>query len=79
MSEEKEELECLDAGSSTPCEGPVEYRVAMSSTGRSFPRCEKHFDIAYRRFEETQRKYGSPIAPKDFDPLYAGEHWDEDY
>jgi hypothetical protein len=38
-------LECLDAGrEDDPCEGAVEYRHALSGTGRSFPRCARHWE-----------------------------------
>lgn len=68
--------ECLNAG--PDCDGPVEYRTPLSGTGHAFPRCESHWD---RRLEEQQRiqaRYGSPTPPADFDPLYAGERWNED-
>lgn len=71
-----ETLTCLNEG--PDCEGPVEYRMAMSATGKQFPRCDKHFEEAYARYEDIQRRY--PVnAPSDFDESYAGEHWDEDY
>ena len=39
-----EQLECLDdAGTGQDCAGPIEYRHPLSGTGRSFPRCEKHW------------------------------------
>jgi len=44
---------------------------------KAFPRCRHHQDIRLRQAEETMRKY--PInAPADFDPMYAGERWDEE-
>jgi hypothetical protein len=70
-------LECLDA--SEKCRGPVEYRMPLSSTGRPFPRCEKHWSDRLDRQEEINRRYpDSPIPPADFDPHYAGERWNEE-
>jgi hypothetical protein len=73
------ELECLDSwdGSNT-CSGDIEYREALSGTGRSYPRCEKHWGERLDRQQEINERY--PVhAPADFDPMYAGERWDEDY
>jgi hypothetical protein len=54
--------------------------MALSATGRSFPRCAKHWD---ERLEEHERHVAdypdSPVAPAWFDPAAAGERWDEDY
>lgn len=75
-----DEIECLDDfdGAYGACGGPVAYRMALSPTGRSFPRCDKHWDEALTRDEELRRRY--PVnAPDDFDPAYAGERWDDDY
>jgi hypothetical protein len=75
----EETIECLDADVNDPCEGPVEYRMALSGTGRSFPRCEKHWQDRLRVQERVNRDYpDSPIAPAWFDPADAGESWDED-
>ena len=74
----EEPLECLDAHKS-PCEGPVEYRMALSATGRNFPRCDKHWGERLDEQDRINRKYGGVAAPSDFDPAYAGERWDEDY
>lgn len=73
-----EQLECLDAGHGAPCEGTVEYRMALSATGRSFPRCERHWAKRLEEQERINRTYPAQ-APSDFDPAYAGERWDEDY
>lgn len=73
-----EELECLDGYSgSTDCEGNVEYRTPLSG-GRSFPRCDRHWAERLRSQEEFDARY-PVLAPADFDPLYAGERWDDDY
>lgn len=66
-------MECLDQGK-TPCEGPVEYRMALSSTGRSFPRCDRHWEERVEEQERINARYPS-LPPSDFDPLYAGEEW----
>jgi hypothetical protein len=66
--------ECLDARPGEECEGAVEFRMALSGTGRSFPRCEKH----WAKRLETQRGINERYPqhqPSDFDPAYAGEEW----
>jgi hypothetical protein len=70
--------DCLDHGHGQ-CNGEVDYRMPLSGTGRAFPRCEAHWEQRLDKQEETNRKYGGVCAPSDFDPAYAGEHWDEDY
>ena len=70
--------ECLDGGiDANPCEGEVEFRMALSSTGRSFPRCEKHWAERLKTQDEINQRYPT-LPPSDFDPAYAGESWDED-
>lgn len=60
------------------CFGAVEYRWPLSSTGKPFPRCDKHWDKRLKVQEGINRRY--PVhAPSDFDPYYAGESWDEDF
>lgn len=70
-------LECLNSHEDG-CEGAVEYRMSTSPTGRSFPRCDKHWTVHLERVRGIQQRYGSTAPPADFDPLYAGEQWDED-
>lgn len=71
-----DKLECLN--SSDECKGAVEYRMPLSGTGKSFPRCDKHWSDRLDVQEGINRRY--PVhAPADFDPYYAGESWDEDY
>ena len=66
---------CLNA--SADCSGPVEYRDPLSGTSHAFPRCDYHWERRLQEQERIQRKY--PVnAPADFDPLYAGERWDEE-
>lgn len=72
-------LECLDEGMEGDCDGPVEYRMALSGTGISYPRCEKHWDARLIRQDEINARYPQH-QPSDFDPSYAGEVWyEEDY
>lgn len=79
MPEHDDQLECLD-GHDGECAGAVEYRMPLSGTGRSFPRCAHHWSRRLDRQEEIDRRYpDSPCPPAGFDPSYAGERWDEDY
>ena len=64
---------CLDGPEG--CEGVVEYRDALSGTGRMFPRCDKHWDHPLNQQAEINRRYPEQ-QPSDFDPTYAGESWD---
>lgn len=70
-------LECLNSHEGG-CDGPVEYRMSTSPTGRSFPRCDSHWSAHLERVQEIRNRYGSSAPPSDFDPMYAGERWDED-
>jgi hypothetical protein len=71
--------ECLEHRNHPACEcqGPVEYRMPLSGTGRAFPRCAFHWDKRLDEQERINRTYPQ-TAPSDFDPSYAGESWDED-
>lgn len=72
-------LECLDGSYyKEDCEGDIEWRYPLSATRRSFPRCERHWDMRVQAQEEINRRYPEQ-QPADFDPMYAGERWDEDY
>jgi len=71
-------MECLDRRKGD-CEGAVQYRLPLSPTGRAFPRCDKHWGERLDEQERINERYpDSPIPPADFDPLYAGERWDEE-
>jgi hypothetical protein len=71
-----ETLTCLDYGRG-PCRGPVEMRWPGHGH-RNFPRCEAHQEKRLEQAEADNAKYpDSPIAPEWFDPLAAGETWDE--
>lgn len=73
-----EPLECLDSGrEDDPCEGAVEYRMALSSTGKSFPRCDHHWEVRLETQQQINERYPTQ-PPADFDPSYAGEVWSED-
>lgn len=77
-----EQLHCLDEhGQGAKCTGAVEYRMPLSGTGRSFPRCDGHWSKRLDKQEEITRRYApeSDVPPSDFDPSYAGECWNEDY
>jgi hypothetical protein len=70
-----DELRCLDGPND--CEGGVEYRFPLSGTGKSFPRCDHHWLKRLDVQEEINQRYPT-LPPSDFDPMYAGERWDED-
>jgi hypothetical protein len=68
---------CLEHGDD--CEGLVEYRTPLSSTGRSFPRCAAHWEARLDAQQRISEDYpDSPVAPPWFDPAAAGERWDDD-
>lgn len=75
----EEPIECIDAVGvdEGACSGPVEYRMPLSGTGRSFPRCDRHWMLRWDREEELRQRYPAN-APSDFDPFDAGEAWDVD-
>ena len=74
-----EPLECLDDHGDGTCSGQVEYRFALSPSGRQFPRCDRHWQERLDVQEGINERYpDSPCPPRDFDPAYAGERWDED-
>lgn len=74
-----EELECLDRHEGG-CSGKVELREPLSASGKSFPRCASHWRKRLDRQEDINRRYpDSDMPPKWFDPLAAGEHWNDDY
>lgn len=71
-----EEPQCLNH--SEDCHGKVEYHLNPDRDDlKTFPRCEFHQAIRLRQAEEHRRKY-PVLQPADFDPLDAGERWDED-
>jgi hypothetical protein len=71
------DLTCMDDRLGD-CDGGVEYRMALSATGRAFPRCDKHWADRLDVQQGINERYpDSPFPPSDFDPSYAGESWDE--
>ena len=51
-----------------------------SDLGTHMIRCARHLDERDRRLHQIRRDYpDSPMAPSWFDPLNAGERWDDDY
>jgi hypothetical protein len=72
-------LECLDGPDD--CNGVIEYRPSLSPSGKSFPRCDRHW---LKRLDEDEAmtlrvgSWRSDVPPPWFDPLDAGERWDED-
>jgi hypothetical protein len=83
MSERRKEvtmsndlIRCLDA-SHGDCKGEVQYRMPLSASGISYPRCQAHWEDRLQTQEDINRRYPT-LPPADFDPLYAGESWDED-
>jgi hypothetical protein len=75
MYDEDEDMECLDK--SAECAGAVEYRMPLSGTGRSFPRCDKHWSDRLDVQRGIDERYPSH-PPQDWSPLDAGESWYED-
>jgi len=80
MADQTETVECLESYQGE-CAGTVEYRFPLSGTGRSFPRCDKHWGERLDKQEQINQRYGHPdssVPPADFDPTYAGERWEEE-
>lgn len=72
------ELACVNGqGGAAECEGEVEYRMALSGSGRSFPRCGKHWQDRLDLEQGLRERYPE-VQPSNFDPAYAGESWYED-
>lgn len=74
-----EELRCINGygDAEVGCTGPIEFREPLSGSGRSFPRCDKHWAARMRMQDELNRRYPR-TPPRDWSPLDAGEAWDED-
>jgi hypothetical protein len=71
---------CIDSYESA-CGGDVYPRAALSGSGLSYDRCDKHYreycDKLGPVLQNIRRRYPDE-RPADFDPMYAGERWDED-
>lgn len=63
------------------CAGETFERYSLSGSGMTFPRCDHHYDEyvaeTQPRLDAIRRRYPEQ-APADFDPMYAGERWDDD-
>lgn len=64
-------IACLEANEH--CAGEVEYRMPLSETGRSFPRCEHHWALRL----VVQERINATYFPGCVDPADAGERWEE--
>ncbi len=74
----EEPIVCMQhADGEGKCAGHVEYRMALSGTGISYPRCDKHWEERVEIQQGIDQRY-PVLPPADFDPLYAGEAWDEE-
>lgn len=69
-------LVCLDGPED--CSGPVRYRMALSGSGRSFPRCRWHWAERLDYQAGISARYPDQATPPAwFDPAAAGESWDD--
>lgn len=59
---------CINA--SRECAGPVEYRTALSGTGKSYPRCEQHWERRLAREEQLRARYPEYSPAADAAGLY---------
>lgn len=67
--------ECIESGEE--CTGKVEFRTALSGTGKSFPRCDSHWSKRLDFQDGLNQRYPKH-PPSDWSPMDAGESWDED-
>lgn len=72
-----ERLECID-GPGRECEGSVNWHSLDPGVRPANPYCWKHWGDRCDREQELRERYPYH-APADFDPMYAGEYWGEDY
>jgi hypothetical protein len=68
-------LECLEGPDG--CRGEIKYRMALSPSGRAFPRCDQHWSQRLAR-EEDAIPWQSDVAPAWFDETACGERWNDD-
>jgi hypothetical protein len=74
-----DERTCLNQ--SDECVGPVEFRPCPPRGERSFPRCEFHHEQRWAQYDDPdsiERWADSDVPPPWFDPMDAGERWNED-
>lgn len=70
--------DCLQYDPDT-CKGEVEY-FSPDGRGNAFPRCQYHIEKRMESYENSMEKYAHSDVPPDwFDPMDAGERWDDDY
>ena len=66
--------DCLDGPEG--CEGETFPRLALSGSGDSYSRCDRHDALYVERvqpkIDEINRRYPA-MAPADFDPTFCGE------
>ena len=72
--------DCIDTDHG-PCAGEVFTRPSLSGSGMAFDRCERHYleyaERTQKIIDDINRRY--PVtAPADFDPMFAGERWDDE-
>jgi hypothetical protein len=76
--DEEEDLACIQDHTGE-CDGPVEYRMPLSPTGVSYPRCEKHWEDRLELEDGLRERYPEQ-PPEDWSHYDAGEYWsEEDY
>ena len=70
---------CLDFRDDGSCRGSVEF-MSVDGRGRAWPRCLTHRNARLDRYEGSIEQYAhSDVIPSWFDPMDAGERWDDDY
>jgi hypothetical protein len=53
--------------------------MPLSPSGRAFPRCDAHWSKRLDWQDEHNERYpDSDVAPSWFDPLAAGERWEDE-
>ena len=78
-TENVEHVECLQSSDPDGCAGAVEYRLPLSGTGRSFPRCDRHWEQRLDLEHGLRERYPE-TPPTGWSPADAGEAWsEEDY
>lgn len=72
-------IECIEDYHCDECGGEVKYRMSLTGTGMAIPRCDKHWGVRLENHQAHMRVYpDSPMPPSWFDPMDAGEVWDDD-
>lgn len=63
------------------CGGDTFPRAALSGSGERYSRCDVHHEAYVERLTPVMAEIRSrypEMAPADFDPMAAGERWNED-